>query len=89
MKNFFKSLGRLFMDSDGNASSKRFVGILCGVSLCVTLYANSYTHGDIKPSDTLVNAVAMLAFGCLGLTSTEKIFGKKSEEKKEETQENI
>ena len=77
MKNFFKSLGRLFMDSDGNASSKRFVGILCGVSLCVTLYANSYTHGDIKPSDTLVNAVAMLAFGCLGLTSTEKIFGKK------------
>jgi hypothetical protein len=77
MKNFFKSLGRLFMDSDGNASSKRFVGILCGVSLCITLYVNSYSHGDIKPSDTLVNAVAMLAFGCLGLTSTEKIFGKK------------
>ena len=78
MKNFFKSIGRLFMDSQGNASSKRFVGILCGVSLCITLYANSYTHGDIKPSDTLVNAVAMLAFGCLGLTSTEKIFGKKT-----------
>jgi len=77
MKNFFKSLGRLFMDSDGNASSKRFVGILCGVSLCATLCLNSYSHGDIKPSDTLVNAVAMLAFGCLGLTSTEKIFGKK------------
>jgi hypothetical protein len=50
---------------------------------------NSYSHGDIRPSDTLVNAVAMLAFGCLGLTSTEKIFGKKSEEKKEETQESI
>jgi hypothetical protein len=32
----------------------------------------------------------MLAFGCLGLTSTEKIFGKKSEEKKEDNnQENI
>jgi hypothetical protein len=88
MKNFFKGVGRLFMDSQGNASSKRFVGILCGVSLCVTLYANSYTHGDIKPSDTLVNAVAMLAFGCLGLTSTEKIFGKKSAEK-EDTQENV
>lgn len=88
MKNFFKGVGRLFMDSQGNASSKRFVGILCGVSLCITLYANSYTHGDIKPSDTLVNAVAMLAFGCLGLTSTEKIFGKKSVEK-EDTQENV
>jgi hypothetical protein len=32
----------------------------------------------------------MLAFGCLGLTSTEKIFGKKSEVKKEEeTQETV
>ena len=77
MKKFFSGIGRLFMDNQGNASSKRFVGILCGVSLCVTLYVNSYSHGDIRPSDTLVNAVAMLAFGCLGLTSTEKIFGKK------------
>ena len=84
MKKFFSGIGGLFMDNQGNASSKRFVGILCGVSLCVTLYVNSYSHGDIRPSDTLVNAVAMLAFGCLGLTSTEKIFGKKSEEKKEE-----
>ncbi len=83
MKNFLLGIGKLFKDSNGNASSKRFIGILCGVSLCATLYVNSYTHGDIKPSDTLVNAVAMLAFGCLGLTSTEKIFGKKSEEKKD------
>ena len=79
MKKFFSKASRLFMDSDGNASSKRFIGILCGVSLCITLYVNSYSHGDIKPSDTLVNAVAMLAFGCLGLTSTEKIFGKKGQ----------
>ena len=80
MKKFFNGLGGLFKDSSGNASSKRFIGILCGVSLCITLYVNSYS----------VNAVAMLAFGCLGLTSTEKIFGKKSEEKKEDNnQENI
>jgi hypothetical protein len=78
MKKFMTSFGNLFKDSDGNSSSKRFIGILCGVSLCITLYVNSYSHGDIKPSDTLVNAVAMLAFGCLGLTSTEKIFGKKN-----------
>ena len=87
MKKFILSIGGLFKDSNGNASSKRFIGILCGVSLCVTLYVNSYTHGDIKPSDTLVNAVAMLAFGCLGLTSTEKIFGKKSEAKKDQSAE--
>ena len=72
MKKFFNGIGRLFMDSQGNASSKRFVGILCGVSLCITLYVNSYSHGDIRPSDTLVNAVALLAFGCLGLSSVDK-----------------
>ena len=72
--------GNLFKDNEGNSSSKRFIGILCGISLCITLYVNSYSHGDIKPSDTLVNAVAMLAFGCLGLTSTEKIFGKKNKD---------
>ena len=84
MKKFFKGIGRLFMDSQGNASSKRFVGILCGVSLCITLYANSYTHGDIKPSDTLVNAVAMLSFGCLGLASVDKVFGKKDNNNEEQ-----
>jgi len=81
MKKFLLGIGGLFKDPSGNSSSKRFIGILCGISLCITLYVNSYSHGDIKPSDTLVNAVAMLAFGCLGLTSTEKIFGKKSEDK--------
>jgi hypothetical protein len=32
---------------------------------------NSYCH-DIKPSDSLINAVALLAFGCLGLSSVDK-----------------
>jgi hypothetical protein len=42
MKKFILSIGGLFKDSNGNASSKRFIGILCGVSLCMTLYVNSY-----------------------------------------------
>ncbi len=74
----------LFKDEKGSPSSKRFIGILCGITLCITLYVNSYTHGDIKPADTLVNAVAMLAFGCLGLASVDKIWGKKEGENKEE-----
>jgi ABC-type transport system involved in cytochrome c biogenesis permease subunit len=86
MKKLMTSIGGMFKDNNGNTSSKRVIGILCGVSLCITLYVNSYSHGDIKPSDTLVNAVAMLAFGCLGLTSTEKIFGKKSSDKNSDTQ---
>lgn len=73
MKKFFT---QLLQDETGNFSSKRFVGIIAGLTLCATMYINSYSHGDIKPSDTLVNAVAMLSFGCLGLASVDKVFGK-------------
>jgi hypothetical protein len=83
MKKALNWVAGLFRDEKGNPSSKRFVGIIAGLTLCITMYVNSYTHGDIKPSDTLVNAVAMLAFGCLGLASVDKIWGKK-EEKTEE-----
>ena len=83
-KKMFNWVSGLFKDEKGSPSSKRFIGILCGITLCITLYANSYTHGDIKPADTLVNAVAMLAFGCLGLASVDKIWGKKDNDKTEE-----
>jgi hypothetical protein len=73
MKKFFT---QIFQDETGNFSSKRFVGIIAGLTLCATMFVNSYSHGDIKPSDTLVNAVAMLSFGCLGLASVDKVFGK-------------
>lgn len=71
-------LKQIFQDEKGNFSSNRFVGILCGVTLCVTLFANSFSHGEIKPSDILVEAVAALAFGALGLGAANKIFGKKN-----------
>lgn len=77
MRKIINWLGGLLKDERGTPSSKRFVGIIAGLSLCITMYANSYTHGDVKPSDTLVNAVAMLAFGALGLASVDKIWGKK------------
>jgi ABC-type transport system involved in cytochrome c biogenesis permease subunit len=83
-KKMFNWINGLFKAEKGSPSSKRFIGILCGITLCITLYANSYTHGDIKPADTLVNAVAMLAFGCLGLASVDKIWGKKDNDKTEE-----
>ena len=78
----------LFKDEKGTPSSKRFVGIICGLTLCITLYVNQYTHGDIKPSDKLVDAVALLAFGCLGLASVDKIWGKKGDNNDTENTEN-
>jgi hypothetical protein len=83
MKKILNWITGLFKDEKGSPSSKRFIGILCGITLCITLYANSYSHGEIKPSESLVNAVAMLAFGCLGLASVDKIWGKREEDKTE------
>lgn len=77
MKNFLKSIKSLFSDEHGNVSMKRLCGLLCTVTLCATLYQNSFTEQHIAPSTPLVDAVAMLAFGCLGLSSIDKIFGKK------------
>ena len=69
MRNFIKSM---FTDESGQVSSKRVAGMLCVVALVISLVANTFTHGDIKPSDTLVNTVGLFAFGALGLTSIDK-----------------
>jgi hypothetical protein len=47
------------------------------------MYHNSFSHENQKPSDILVEAVAALAFGCLGLSSIDKIFGKKENKTQE------
>ena len=68
---------QLFIDETGKPSMKRVCGLLCTIALCVTMYHNQFTDASIAPSESLVNAVALLAFGCLGLSSIDKIFGKK------------
>lgn len=77
MKKFFT---QIFQDEKGNFSSNRFVGIMCALSLCVTMYHNQFSSEDISPSPILVQSVAALAFGSLGLGAANKIFGKKNKE---------
>lgn len=72
-------LSGLLKDENGTPSSKRFVGIIAGVSLCVTLFVNQFTDEHIAPSPILVNAVAALAFGALGLSSVDKIWSKRED----------
>lgn len=78
MKTLVKWIGGLFRDEKNTPSSKRFVGVICALSLCITMYHNSFSTTDIAPAEYLVNAVALLAFGCLGLTSVDKFSPKKS-----------
>lgn len=67
-----------FYDETGKLSMKRVCGLLCTVALCVTMYHNSFSTGNEKPADVLVEAVAALAFGCLGLSSFDKFVSSKS-----------
>lgn len=66
---FFKDI---LSEDNGKYSSKRVTGILCVLALVASLVINTYSHGDIKPSDALVQAVSLFAFGALGLTSVDK-----------------
>lgn len=76
-------IGGLFKDEKGVVSMKRLCGLVCTLTLCATLYANSFTEAHFAPSVPLVDAVALLAFGCLSLTSAEKIMKKKEGESAE------
>ena len=81
MKKIINWLSGLLKDEKGTPSSKRFIGILAGVTLCSALVINLYTDMPVEP--TLVNAVAAICIGGLGLASADKIFGKKKEEQSE------
>ena len=67
---------QFFQEDNGRFSMKRLCGLLCVIALCVTMYHNSFSEQHVAPSTILVESVALLAFGCLGLTSIEKIFKK-------------
>ena len=62
----------LVSDETNRVSSKRVAGLLCVLALVVALIANTFSHESIKPSDMLVESVALFAFGALGLTSIDK-----------------
>jgi hypothetical protein len=50
------------------------------------MYHNSFSEAHIAPAPVLVDSVALLAFGCLGLSSVDKIWGNKGKKSKEENE---
>lgn len=81
MKKIKEWIHGLLRDEKGTPSSKRFIGIVAGLSLCVALFINLFTEHPVD--STLVQSVAFLAFGCLGLSSVDK-FSKAKTQKKDE-----
>jgi predicted benzoate:H+ symporter BenE len=73
----------LLNDEKGNPSSKRIMGLVAGFSLCITMITTSFTDISVAPPTPLINAVAALAFGALGLTSIDKIWSNKKDQDQE------
>jgi len=76
-----KVITSLFSDQNGIISMKRLCGLLCTLTLCFVLIVNIYKPVIQLPS-ALIDSIALLAFGCLGLTSAEKIWDKQKKEDK-------
>jgi hypothetical protein len=66
-----------FKGDKGEASSKRFVGIIGAFVLFGTMAHNSLSPADIVPSPELVTAVEFIVIACLGFTSIDKFSNKK------------
>jgi hypothetical protein len=86
MNKLLAGIKSLFSDEHGVVSMKRLCGLLCTLALTVTLYQNSFSEQHVAPSRELVDAVALLAFGCLGLSSVDKIWGKKPKDTSSESE---
>jgi len=74
MKKFIDWVSGLLRDEKGEPSSKRFIGIIAGLSLCVALFINLFTNQPVEP--TIVQSVAIICVGGLGLASVDKIWAK-------------
>ena len=74
MKIFF-TWSKGFLSENGEASSKRLVGVISAIALSYTLIKNQ--------NEPLVYSVAALSAAALGITAAEKILKKKSDKENE------
>ena len=65
--------------ANGGISSKRFIGLLCSLSLIISLFVSTLSCGKYSPPNILVETIGLLAFGTLGLTSVDFFYKQKKE----------
>jgi hypothetical protein len=68
-----KFISGFFSSPDGEASSKRLVGVIGALALFYTLFDNSKSESTYIPADSLVWATFALAAVALGLTTIESV----------------
>jgi hypothetical protein len=77
--NFKSWVIELFKDERNSTSIKPVVAAMGSLFLCVTMLVNSFSHGDIKPADSLVEAVMIITALGMGADSLDK-FSKKGKD---------
>ena len=80
MIKFFKNM---MEGANGGISSKRFIGLLCSLSLIISLFVSTISCGKYSPPNILVETIGLLAFGTLGLTFVDFFTKKKKNENQE------
>jgi hypothetical protein len=78
--NFKNWIVDLFKDERGSTSIKPVIAFLGALFLCSTMMINSFTHGDIKPSPDLVNAVMIITAIGMGADTLDKFSHKKKDD---------
>jgi hypothetical protein len=78
---FFKNM---MEGANGGISSKRFVGLMCTLSLIIALFISMFSCGEFKAPTILIETIGLLAFGSLGLTSVDFFTNKKKDNKNQE-----
>ena len=89
MKKFFTSMAsairEILSDEKNRLSSKRIIGMMCAIFLCVSLTQHKvvyveYVEQIYEPSKVLVETLGVITLGCLGLTSLDKYTNKKKKD---------
>ena len=68
------------MFGNSDTSIKRVIAFFGFLFLGVTMFLNSFSHQEIKPSDELVDAVKIIVLVCIGGNVVEKFVTKKSDD---------
>ena len=78
--NFKSWIIELFKDERGSTSIKPVIAFVGALFLCATMMINSFSHGDIKPSAYLVNAVMVITAIGMGADTLDKFTHKKTDD---------
>ncbi len=74
-----KTFRELFEDERGILSSKRILGTICVLVLCIISLATTFVPEYTGVPEYIITTIAALAFGLLGLSSVDKFSSKESD----------